>query len=32
MQRKWKDRGVNALSVVLLAIGLAAWILTLIHK
>lgn len=26
MQRKWKDRGVNALSVVLLAIGLAAWI------
>ncbi|WP_108722930.1 ABC transporter permease, partial [Xanthomonas citri] len=26
MQRKWKDRGINALSVVLLAIGLAAWI------
>ncbi|MCC8626184.1 ABC transporter permease [Xanthomonas vesicatoria] len=26
MQRKWKDRGINLLSIVLLAIGLAAWI------
>ncbi|UXA71286.1 ABC transporter permease [Xanthomonas prunicola] len=26
MQRKWKDRGVNLLSTVLLALGLAAWI------
>ncbi|KFA07184.1 membrane protein [Xanthomonas vasicola pv. musacearum NCPPB 2005] len=26
MQRKWKDRGVNLMSTVLLALGLAAWI------